>query len=222
MSKKASEPVGCLAVVLKLIGIDLGRVPVEKTLPYRLADNFLSPAELSFYHVLLQSIREEYTVCSKVNLSDIFFVSRPNENQGYRNRIDRKHVDFLLCDAKTMQPLLGIELDDASHAKKKRQERDQFVDQVFAAAGLPILHVPAARGYNVSELAEKMRLNLQDKNPVAGTLKVLGGEHICPKCQIPMVLRIASKGTQKGQSFWGCTNYPNCRETVWESDTSPV
>ena len=220
--KKTTEPVGCLAVLLKLVGIDLGRVPTDKTLPFHLRDNFLSPAELSFYHVLLQSIRGEYTVCSKVNLSDVFFVSRPNENQGYRNKIDRKHVDFLLCDSKTMQPLLGIELDDASHAKKKRQERDQFVDQVFAAAGLPILHVPATRGYNVSELSEIIRSSLQSKKPVTRAPKALNGERFCPKCLIPMVQRIASKGMKKGQPFWGCTNYPDCRETVWGDDSSAV
>ena len=201
--KKTTEPVGCLAVLLKLVGIDLGRVPTDKTLPFHLRDNFLSPAELSFYHVLLQSIRGEYTVCSKVNLSDVFFVSRPNENQGYRNKIDRKHVDFLLCDSKTMQPLLGI-------------------DQVFAAAGLPILHVPATRGYNVSELSEIIRSSLQSKKPVTRAPKALNGERFCPKCQIPMVQRIASKGMKKGQPFWGCTNYPDCRETVWGDDSSAV
>ncbi|MCA9006654.1 MAG: DUF2726 domain-containing protein [Planctomycetaceae bacterium] len=204
---------------MKLIGIDLGRASVGKTLPYRLTDKFLSPAELSFYHVLMQTVREEYTVSCKVNLSDIFYVSRPNENLAYRNKIDRKHVDFLLCDTKNMQPLLGIELDDSSHAKKKRQDRDQFVDQVFAVAGLPILHIPAARGYNVSELAELIRVNVQDKKPVVATPRIPGTQHICPKCQIPMVQRIAAKGKQKGQSFWGCTNYPNCRETVWEEGT---
>ncbi|MCA9023360.1 MAG: DUF2726 domain-containing protein, partial [Planctomycetaceae bacterium] len=98
---------------MKLIGIDLGRASVGKTLPYRLTDNFLSLAELSFYHVLMQTVREEYSVSCKVNLSDIFYVSRPNENLAYRNKIDRKHVDFLLCDTKNMQPLLGIELDDS-------------------------------------------------------------------------------------------------------------
>ena len=34
---------------------------------------------------------------------------------------------------------------------------------------------------------------------------------LCPKCDSPMVLRKASKGANAGNSFWGCSAYPNCR-----------
>jgi restriction system protein len=37
---------------------------------------------------------------------------------------------------------------------------------------------------------------------------------VCPKCRRPMVLRTAKQGSQKGRSFWGCANYPKCRELV--------
>ena len=35
----------------------------------------------------------------------------------------------------------------------------------------------------------------------------------CPRCQSPMTHRIARKGPNPGQSFWGCTNYPQCKGT---------
>ena len=69
------------------------------------------------------------------------------------NRIHMKHVDFLICASDDMRPVLGIELDDKSHARKDRQERDTFVDSVFATAGLPILHVQAVGGYDQVTLA---------------------------------------------------------------------
>ena len=37
---------------------------------------------------------------------------------------------------------------------------------------------------------------------------------ICPKCNVPMVLRTATKGERSGKKFWGCTNYPKCRSIV--------
>ncbi len=92
--------------------------PVEtakKELPYRLRDDFLSPAEFSFYKVFSSIYGTRLTVQSKVRLADVFFVSRPNENYNYFNRIAQKHLDFLICDSVTMKPLLGVELDDASH-----------------------------------------------------------------------------------------------------------
>lgn len=44
-------------------------------------------------------------------------------------------------------PRLVVELDDRSHEKKDRQERDELVVGALKAAGLPILHVAAAKGY---------------------------------------------------------------------------
>lgn len=35
----------------------------------------------------------------------------------------------------------------------------------------------------------------------------------CPKCGAGMVLRTASKGTNAGHSFWGCSRFPACRQT---------
>ncbi|WP_207669235.1 hypothetical protein [Fonticella tunisiensis] len=43
---------GCLGVILKLLGVNLKKGNVEEAkLPYGLRDDFLSPAELSFYKV---------------------------------------------------------------------------------------------------------------------------------------------------------------------------
>lgn len=36
----------------------------------------------------------------------------------------------------------------------------------------------------------------------------------CPQCRTPMVLRTAKQGARKGKSFWGCAQYPKCREVV--------
>jgi hypothetical protein len=36
----------------------------------------------------------------------------------------------------------------------------------------------------------------------------------CPLCNVPMVKRTARKGDNKGESFWGCSRYPNCRQIL--------
>jgi len=36
----------------------------------------------------------------------------------------------------------------------------------------------------------------------------------CPLCKVPMVKRTAKKGDTKGESFWGCSRYPHCRQIV--------
>lgn len=36
----------------------------------------------------------------------------------------------------------------------------------------------------------------------------------CPRCGVPMVLRVARRGRQPGRLFYGCPNYPLCREII--------
>ena len=210
------EPQGCLSVILRLFGIKIGKPATSEDLPYRLRDDFLSPAELSFYKVLRLALKEKAIVCAKVNLSDIFFVARPNENRSFRNKIDRKHVDFLICQPDTMKPIAGVELDDSSHARKDRQERDKFVDRVFAAAGLPLVHFPAQRAYDPNAVAAELMSHLgkprRAATPASESASNAHETPVCPKCDVPMVRRTATKGHNQGKQFWGCQNYPKCRE----------
>ena len=215
MPKSKPEPKGCLAAILSLFGIRLGGRAEE--LPYRKRDDFLSAAEFSFYRVLVAAVGNRAVVCPKVNLGDVFYVARRNENQSYRNKIDRKHVDFLICEPNTMRPCLGIELDDASHRRQDRQQRDEFVNRVFEAAGLPLLREPVRTSYNANELRSRVAPHLEVRMGSQMPTPPLvpgAGSPLCPKCGVAMLLRTASKGPQAGQKFYGCCNYPKCRETV--------
>ncbi len=129
-----SENEGCLARILSFFGLTSShdtRLSTEP-LPYRISDKFLSPAELSFYHVLKSVVSDRQAViCPKVGLGELLFVSEVKDRgdfRRFRNYIDRKHVDFVLCDPKSMRPILAIELDDTSHKRTDRAERDAFVD----------------------------------------------------------------------------------------------
>lgn len=178
--------------------------------PFRLRDDFLSPAERSFYGVLVSVVGARAVVCPKVNVADLVYVARPNENTGARNRISQKHVDFVLCAPNTMKPLLAVELDDKSHARADRAARDGIVDAVFRAAGLPLLHVPARSAYAPAELATLIAPHLPGVVPGVITPSAAP---TCLKCGVPMVVRTATRGERQGQSFIGCPNYPRCRET---------
>lgn len=223
---RAENP-GCLGIVAAMFGIkpraqnspaqlrddslSARPQPQAKRQPYRLRDDFLSHAEHSFYHVIQSTVGEEFTVCPKVNLADIFFVSHPNENYAARAKIDRKHVDFLVCDMETMRPRVGIELDDSSHSSQKRKGRDAFVDEVFKTAGLPLLRFPVQHAYTVSDVSAQLSAILN--TPPAATLEAklddATATPICPKCGIPLVIRDGKRG-----QFYGCSNYPRCRQTV--------
>ena len=194
--------------------------------PFHLRDDFLSPAELSFFQVLRSVTGQQVVVCAKVSLGDLFFAQAGDarKNRAVTNRIDRKHVDFLLCEARTMRPMLGIELDDRSHERPDRKARDELVEGVFAAAKLPLLRVPVRQGYSPTELVALIQPFFGTTAPPAPlpseTAKpakpaaTATSEPFCPKCGARMALRTSKSGANAGGQFWGCTNYPRCRTTL--------
>jgi len=148
--------VAVLAVVAALYLIKARQMKAaSKAGIYYLRKSLLSPAERSFLGVLDPLVPDGVRVFGKVRLEDIVGVKsglERGERQAARNRISRKHVDFLLVRASDLAPLAGIELDDSSHQENERQERDVFVDSVFESAGLPLLHVTARKAYSPAEL----------------------------------------------------------------------
>ncbi|MAT43015.1 MAG: topoisomerase [Anaerolineaceae bacterium] len=183
---------------------------------YRLRDDFLSPAEFSFYKVAKSLMKEYFVICPKVSLSDLFYVTHPQKNMAAYNRINRKHVDFVICDPLKMLPLFAIELDDKSHQKENRRERDRFVDTVFAQAELPLIHIPAQHTYNQQDLGivfkqalsrsrnyqaiqTANKANTQNETRAQANPPVPASENpttekeapFCPKCGVQMTLREA-------------------------------
>jgi Protein of unknown function (DUF2726) len=97
------------------------------------------------------------------NLVDVEKGTRPY--QTHRNRVDRKSLDFVLCDRSTLSPVLAIELDDSSHGREDRRERDAFVDGVLAKAGLPLLHIRAQAAYDPKQLAASIGEAMMTNGP---------------------------------------------------------
>lgn len=122
---------------------------------YELRPAILTKAERSFFGALEQACPDGVGLLAKVRLGDLFQPRKGltrSEWAKANNRINNKHVDFLLVRASDFVPVAGVELDDKSHARRDRQWRDDFVNEVFRSAGLPLIHVPAQASYNVAEL----------------------------------------------------------------------
>jgi hypothetical protein len=131
--------------------------PSEKLgdLPYVLKRYLMSRAERSFFGVLEQvTDSSKYYIFPQVSLSNLVTAEKGTGSyQAFHNKVDRKSIDFVLFEKSTISPVLAIELDDSSHDREDRQERDAFVDRVLAKAGLPLLHVRAQAAYDPKQLA---------------------------------------------------------------------
>ena len=189
--------------------------------PYRLSAQFFSPAEASFYRVLKQVTAERFVIFPKIALKEFLLVTDQVNFQSHYNRIDRKHVDFLLCDSQTLQPIFAIELDDASHRQAERGQRDTFVEMALAKASLPLVRIPARTAYSTQELGILFKNAIQNREIRAASeenskqiTEARNHPPLCPTHGIQMVLRTAKHGSNVGEKFWGCRNYPQCREII--------
>ena len=146
------------------VALDSNRQPAATDpLPFQRRKYFFSAAERSFYEVMRRMI-PTYTVFAKVRLADVVYAQKSGrEWRAHQNRIDRKHLDFVICDP-DLAPVVAVELDDSSHQRPDRIERDSAVDQILSAAGLPIVRVPAQRGYQLGALRKLLSPYLDFKN----------------------------------------------------------
>jgi very-short-patch-repair endonuclease len=65
-------------------------------------------------------------------------------------------------ESSSLKPRLVIELDDSSHQREHRKERDIFVEKVLAVAGIPIARVPVKHIYEAKEIGDLFKRAMQN------------------------------------------------------------
>lgn len=181
---------------------NMTEVPIYR---YRRRESLLSSTEKEFFYALEKAFGFYYKIFSKVRLADII------EPDGYMGnnkegvwQITSKHVDFVVCDKKTMQFVCAIELDDSSHKHVERANSDKIKEEGLFSANVPLLRFPARQAYSITEVGtqinQKMGLLLED---------LLNKNIFCPKCNSDLMVRVSSQN--KNNIFSGCKNYPACK-----------
>ena len=146
-----------------LLGLAALAATVKGTKPanaYTLKTSLLTEAELRFFHVLHSVTPSHLSIMAQVSTLEIFATAPcndPKKKRAAHNKINQKHVDFLLVETASCRPALIIELDDRSHQRADRAARDQFLDATCAATRLPILHIPNARTYDAQALGRQIQ-----------------------------------------------------------------
>ncbi|MBV8587973.1 MAG: DUF2726 domain-containing protein [Verrucomicrobia bacterium] len=155
----AGGSIGGLVLLLVWLFARLRRKP-KPDVYLTLVDSLLTPAELKFYQTLKMAVEDPGLICCKVRLADLLNVTSLDsaERQRLFRRIAAKHVDFVLADPNDLEPFAAIELDDSSHDRSDRRERDEFVDRLFATVRFPIIRVKAASRYDARALGEQIAM----------------------------------------------------------------
>lgn len=124
-------------------------------LPYQARGQLVTKTELKFYKSLLKAVQDDWEIFAMVRIADLLRVEKGTQHRRkWLNKILAKHIDFVLCDPGSLRPIVCIELDDPSHNRPDRIERDIFVNRAFDAADLPLLRIPTQPNYRSREIRE--------------------------------------------------------------------
>jgi len=168
-----------------------------------------TPAERSFLGVLDLAAGKDFRVFGKVRVGDVLAPRTGQDRSVHQtalNRISRKQFDFILCRPDDLTVLCAIELNDASHQRKDRQERDEFLAKACRSAGLPLIAFDARHAYSPTEVSARIAEAIaggipvkrepalqpvpQDGNPAPDSEIA----PLCPRCSGTMVKRVAKGG----------------------------
>jgi hypothetical protein len=145
---------GCFLCCLLGVGLWTFWRSVEPRVYLSVVESLLTPAEQLFYRNLDAAVAGRLQILCKVRLADLLQVASKDPKERHRlfRKIAAKHVDFLLVEPGRLEPILAIELDDSSHNRSDRRERDRFLDELFGIVEFPLLRVKAANSYSPRQI----------------------------------------------------------------------
>lgn len=131
--------VGAALMIIAVIGLlvksgDAGKKVVLSS-EYVRKKQLLTPPEQELFAVLKKINPDKYEVVPQMALVNVI---DKKTNTSYRNELFRV-CDFCFVDKKTFEPLLLVELNDSSHNRADRAERDEKVAAICEDAGLPLV-----------------------------------------------------------------------------------
>lgn len=119
---------------------------------YKLKENFITDNEYKLYKTLKKVAYElKLELFTQVALNRILETNNRRKKQELQNRIDKKSIDFVLYNEKNKEIECCIELDDSTHERKDRKERDIFIDNALKNI-VKIIHIEVQNFYDSEEI----------------------------------------------------------------------
>lgn len=117
--------------------------------------------ELNFYSILIDIVKElDMILFSQVALYNI--IETKGNNQAAFNKIRSKTIDFVIVDKNNCRIKLCIELDDNTHKKQNRIERDKFVNQLFNDLNINLIRFKVSNYYNKEALKKRIQESMKE------------------------------------------------------------
>lgn len=152
--------VGTIAILFFLFLLRSGQF-----FPYEKIDQLCTRTELKFYKQLAEVVGDRFVIFGKIRIADLLKVKKgTRKRMSWQNKINCKHIDFVLCDPESLETQVAIELDDKSHQREDRIQRDQFVNQAFEDSQFPILRIKTQDQYDLKKIDQAIQKATDQRN----------------------------------------------------------
>lgn len=145
MDKDAANKLLIIFIIAALITAAIvitAKIIIRKKLRYSLKGALLSKTEAAFFDAIKRVLADKYLIYPQINLATVI----NKDSGGFRNELFR-NLDFCIFDY-NFKPLVAIEINDNSHLRKDRIERDKSVNKICKIAGLPLVTFWVKDGIN--------------------------------------------------------------------------
>lgn len=148
----------CFNAILKRF-----RKESEESLPreelvarFEIREQFLSNIELRCHRLLSETLGDRAILCPKPRVLESLRLLNAHEHLNDVLRIDRKHVDFLVCDPDSGHPLCAVQIDWWIEDQERYRPREHLLEQAFSRAGLPVIYLQSNRIPSVTQMRQKI------------------------------------------------------------------
>ena len=175
---------------------------------YKKSGPLLNSKESAFYTALTSAVGEHGIVMSKVAMSKVITPKATDKKGWYiaNNRIAKSHFDYVVCDPRSLEVRVAIELDDGNSLNKGKVERQKLLMHVCKSAGVPLIGASVKHSYQVGRLRRLLAAHIDLIEPDKEV-------RFCKRCGSPMVIKTAAQGDYKGRRFFTCSRQPQCTYT---------
>ena len=136
----------------------------------RVVRSLWSETERAFADILIRALRQKVKVFLKVGVLDVIeLVDEPDKKRLFfwREVLEGKHFDYVVCQRNTLKPLLAVELDDPT--VRRRSTTDDDVKATAARnAGFPLVRFSV--GLNLTPQLVRQKLIAEYRVVRAGPL----------------------------------------------------
>ncbi len=145
-------------VISNLISANLRKTPGGEQQNW-LKKKLLTGNELKCFHAVNHCIDADQNISCKVRLTDLIEPEKRLKKSEWHkqfNRIKSKHIDFVITDKNTMNTIIAIELDDSSHRRNGRRDRDDFINACLKSANIRLLRLNSYKTYMPERIKPKI------------------------------------------------------------------